>query len=133
MPARPLSLPRAGLLVLAGGTLGTLGRHGVTVWWSDPGTWPWPTFAVNVIGSFLLGLVVARVRPDDPRRLLLGTGVLGGFTTYSAFAVETDRLLRDDHVALAALYPTVTVTLGFFAALAGLALGRARPGPQGAA
>lgn len=130
MSARPLSHARAASLVLVGGTVGTLGRHAAAEWWSDPGTWPWPTFAVNLIGSLLLGLVVARSGPADRCRLLLGTGLLGGFTTYSAFAVETDQLLRGDHLALAALYPTATVALGFLAALAGLMLGRARPAPE---
>ncbi len=124
---------RSAALVLVGGATGTLARHGVAGAWPDPGTWPWPTFAVNIVGSLLLGLLVARSVPSDPRRLLLGTGVLGGFTTYSAFAVETDRLLRDHHLALATVYPTVTVVLGFLAALAGLLLGRARPAREASA
>lgn len=124
---------RSAVLVLVGGSVGTLGRHAVAQWWSDPGVWPWPTFTVNIIGSLLLGLLVARSAPGDPRRLLLGTGAMGGFTTYSAFAVETDRLLRDDHLALAVLYPTVTVALGFLAALAGLVVGRPRASERGPA
>lgn len=111
--------------MLLGGAAGTLGRHGVAEWIGTGSGWPWPTFVVNVLGSLALGVVVARLgRPDDPRRLLLGTGLLGGFTTYSAFAVETDHLLRDDRLALALLYPVATVALGFAAALAGMLLGR---------
>ncbi len=124
---------RSAALVLVGGAVGTLARHGVAQAWSDPGLWPWPTFTVNLLGSLLLGLLVARTGPRHPGRLLLGTGVLGGFTTYSAFAVETDQLLREDHLVLAALYPTVTVALGFLAALAGLTLGRPRPTSERAA
>jgi CrcB protein len=117
---------RSAALVLVGGAVGTLGRHAVAVAWSDDLTWPWPTFVVNVLGSLLLGALVARSRPDQPRRLLLGTGLLGGFTTYSAFAVETDQLLREDQVALAALYPVATVALGALAALTGMVLARRR-------
>lgn len=116
---------RSAALVLVGGAIGTLGRHGVMEWIGSSSTWPWPTFVVNIVGSLVLGLVVVRfARPDAPRRLLLGTGLLGGFTTYSAFAVETDRLFRDDRVALALLYPVVTVAVGAAAALLGMALGR---------
>lgn len=116
---------RSAALVLVGGTVGTLGRHGVAQWLGPTATWPWPTFVVNVLGSLLLGVVVVRfTQPDAPRRLLLGTGLLGGFTTYSAFAVETDRLFRDDHLALALLYPVVTVAAGVVAALLGMLLGR---------
>lgn len=121
-----MSHARSAVLVLVGGTVGTLGRHGIAEWWvgSSEG-WPWPTFVVNILGSLLLGMVVARIaRPDDSRRLFLGTGLLGGFTTYSAFAVETDHLFRDDRFALALLYPTVTVALGVAAAIAGMLLGR---------
>lgn len=119
---------RAAMLVFVGGAAGTLGRHGVSEWMGTSTTWPWPTFVVNVLGSLLLGLVVSRfVQPDDRQRLLLGTGVLGGFTTYSAFVVETDRLLRDDHVALAMLYPVSTVALGAVAAIAGMVVGRQVP------
>lgn len=116
---------RSAALVLVGGTVGTLGRHGIAEWIGSAATWPWPTFVVNVLGSLLLGLVVVRfTRPDAPRRLLLGTGLLGGFTTYSAFAVETDQLFRDDHLALGLLYPVVTVIAGIAAALLGMMLGR---------
>ena len=123
-----MSHARSAALVLLGGALGTLGRHGVAQWWAVPSaSWPWPTFVVNIAGSLVLGMVVARVtRPDDPRRLFVGTGLLGGFTTYSAFAVETDQLFRDDRFTLALLYPTVTVALGVVAAVAGMLLARRR-------
>lgn len=122
-----MSFLRSAALVLIGGAAGTLARHAVASGWPDGATWPWPTFVVNLLGSLLLGALVVRARPDEPRRLLLGTGVLGGFTTYSAFAVETDRLVRDEHLVLAAAYPVATVVLGGAAALAGMALGRRRP------
>ena len=113
------------LLVAVGGAVGTLARHAVAELFGDSSTWPWPTFTVNLVGSFLLGVLAAKVvDPADPRRLLLGTGVLAGFTTYSAFAVETDLLLRDADLLIGVLYPTVTVALGLAAAVAGLVAGR---------
>lgn len=123
-----MSHPRAALLVLVGGSVGTLARYGIGEWLGPSDGWPWATFSVNVIGSLLLGVLVARVvRSDDRWRLLLGTGVMGGFTTYSAFAVETDTFLRDDRLALALSYPAVTVLLGVAAALTGMTLARREP------
>ncbi|GAA3511703.1 CrcB family protein [Aeromicrobium panaciterrae] len=115
-------------LVFLGGTLGTLARRGVSEIPYD-GVFPLATFTVNVVGSFALGALLAVVvrRSADQARLLLGTGFLGGFTTYSALAVETDTLLRGDHVALGLTYAIGTVLAGLVAALAGVALGsRAR-------
>ena len=98
-PARPV--PASGVLleVAVGGALGTAARYAlgrlVPV---APDTFPTTTFTINVLGAFLLGTLVgwlARHRPDDVRlRALFGVGVLGGFTTFSTFAVETVQLLR---------------------------------------
>ncbi len=116
-------------LVVAGGSAGTLSRYGVTQWLGSEQLFPFDTFAVNVTGSFALGVLLAvlLVRADDGARharLLLGTGFLGGYTTYSALAVQTDALLRDDHVTLALGYALGTVVAGLLAALAGVAVGR---------
>lgn len=116
-------------LVVAGGFAGTLGRYGVTRWLASGDLFPVDTFVVNVTGSFALGalLAVLVVRADDAARdtrLLLGTGFLGGFTTYSALAVQTDALLRDDHPAMGLGYALGTVVAGLLAALAGVAAGR---------
>lgn len=95
------------------------------------------TFAVNMVGSFLLGLLVAvlAARGDDvgPQRLVrlaLGTGVLGGFTTYSTFIVEVDELVRDGHLELGAGYALGSVVLGILAAALGIVLGGAAPSPE---
>ncbi|MET1037664.1 MAG: CrcB family protein [Aeromicrobium sp.] len=118
-------------LVVAGGTAGTLARHGVGEWLDPDRVIPLGTFVVNVTGSFLLGALLAvlllRDRDDHRRRdgrLLLGTGFLGGYTTYSALAVETGTLLRDDRVALALTYAAGSVAAGLLAALVGIATGR---------
>lgn len=111
-------------LVVLGGTLGTLSRYGVGEIPYD-GLFPLATFTVNVVGSFALGalLAIAMRRKAERARLLLGTGFLGGFTTYSALAVETDTLLRGDHVTLGLTYAIGSVLAGLAAALAGVALG----------
>ena len=82
------------LLVAFGGALGSVARYGASrLWPAAPGGWPVPTLTVNVLGSFAIGLiymyVAARGVSADNARLFWMTGVLGGFTTYSAFALET--------------------------------------------
>lgn len=117
-------MPLALLLVFAGGVLGTGSRYGLDVMIPTGDGWPWATFIINIAGSFALGLVVEAIaqRGDDTGRrrklrLFLGPGVLGGFTTYSAFAVEV--VTRPD-VALAAVYGVTSVIIGVFAALVGI-------------
>jgi CrcB protein len=80
-----------------GGALGSMARHGANrLWPASPGGWPVPTLTVNLIGSFAIGLlymyVAARGAAADNARLFWMTGVLGGFTTYSAFALESTLL-----------------------------------------
>lgn len=129
MPA-PHRDPRLVALVAAGGTAGVLSRDLLTRATGDT-SWPVATFAINLSGAFLLGLLLASLRrrgPDAGRlrhaRLLLGTGVLGGFTTYSALAVGAVELARDDRLAAAAAYAVGTVVLGLVAVALGAAAGR---------
>ncbi len=122
-------------LVALGGTVGTAVRALLEETFpAQPGHWPWATFGINVGGSFLLGLLVAvlaaRGSDEGRRRLLrlgLGTGVLGGFTTYSTFIVEVDGLLRDGYLELGAVYAVGSVVLGIVAAALGIVLGAAPP------
>lgn len=99
---------------------------------ADPHVAPFPvaTFAINVTGAFVLGLLLellARRGPDIGHRravrLLVGTGVLGGYTTYSAFAVETAALIRADQWWWAVAYAFGTVVIGGLLSLAGIVLG----------
>ena len=108
-----------------GGALGSLARYGAyRLWPSSPGGFPVPTFTVNLLGSFAIGLlymyVAARGASAENARLFWMTGVLGGFTTYSAFALET-ALLGFSLTGLA--YMAVTVIGCLAAAFAGLKMG----------
>ena len=109
-------------LVAAGGALGTALRYGLFLAVPVHGdAFPWTTLGVNVSGAFLLGVVVARCAAAPRARLLLGTGVLGAYTTFSTLAVELVLRAGDGRVGLAAGYAVVTVTAGVAAAVAGTA------------
>lgn len=117
--------------VAAGGALGAplrweIGRLAHVA----PGSFPWPTFFINVSGSFLLGLLVGVLAAWFPAsryaRPFLGIGVLGAYTTMSTFAVETDLLVKDGHVAMAVAYLAASLVVGVAACLGGVVLGRSR-------
>lgn len=120
-------------LVAVGGTAGTATRVALEqLFAAPPGRWPWATFGINLTGAFLLGLLLeclARRGPDMGwrriTRLAAGTGFLGGYTTYSSFAVETLHL----SLPLAATYAAATTVLGGLAAWAGYRVARRRPSP----
>jgi CrcB protein len=122
--------------VAAGGALGALARYGVELG-GDVGRdgFPWPTLVVNVSGTFLLGLVYTlladRVRPTPYLRAFLAIGLLGAYTTFSTWTVETVLLVRDGAVWMAATYAVVTAVAGIVAVLAGVAAGRAWPAGAG--
>ena len=116
------------LLAALGGALGALARWGTSVAVPRPsGSWPWATLTVNLVGCLLIGVllaVLAARRPDDERlRTFLGAGVLGGFTTFSAFAVEVAELLRAGAPVVAVAYVAVSVLGGLVAVAAGLRIG----------
>ncbi|MGQ0575916.1 MAG: fluoride efflux transporter FluC [Pseudonocardia sp.] len=117
--------------VSVGGAAGALARWGVGA--ALPGAGPWPTLAINVLGCLLIGLLVALVaRFDAPAltRPLLGTGVLGGFTTFSGYAVDGVGLLVAGNGPAAAIYLGATLAGAVLATWLGLALGRHVPGGQ---
>ena len=123
-----------GLLVLVGGAVGTAARYGLArALPTEPGHWPTGTFVTNVLGSFVLGVLLeALLRAGADTgwrrrlRLLLGTGLCGGFTTYSTLAVETDLLVRDHHPGLALAYIAVSVLAGLVAGVLGVAVAARR-------
>ncbi|RBY92218.1 fluoride efflux transporter CrcB [Blastococcus sp. TBT05-19] len=117
------------LLAALGGAIGALGRWGLAeALPSSPAGWPWSTLLVNLAGCLLLGLlaaVLAERAPDSPwARPFLGVGVLGGFTTYSTFAVETVRLADAGAAGTAVGYVVVSVLGGVLAAGLGTLAGR---------
>ena len=116
------------LLVAAGGVLGALGRWAITeAVPRSSGDWPWATMGVNLVGCLLVGVllgVLMAPRSDDGRlRTFLGAGVLGGFTTFSALAVEVADLLRAGTPTTAVGYVAVSVLGGLLAVAAGLRIG----------
>jgi CrcB protein len=113
------------LLVALGGALGSVVRHGAyRLWPSTPAGWPVPTFTVNILGSFAIGLlymyVASRGASAENARLFWMTGVLGGFTTYSAFALET---ALSGFSMTAVSYVLATVAGCLLAAFAGQKMG----------
>ena len=115
------------VLVAIGGAAGSIARHGVEQVLGSSKGLPVGTLTVNLAGAFLLGVLieVLALRGSDAghrraARLLLGTGFLGGFTTYSALAVEADGLVRDGRAGLALAYVLTTVVVGLLASLAGV-------------
>ena len=112
------------LLAALGGALGALARWGIAeLLPSSPAGWPWATLLVNLTGCLLLGalfaVLVARAPEARWPRPFLAVGVLGGFTTYSAFAVEVVRLTEAGAVVTAGAYVLVSVVGGVVAVAAG--------------
>jgi len=102
-----LPLPLGIAVVATGGAVGACLRELLTTALAAPATnFPWPTFAINVLGSFLLALLpsFAAVRRRRLLPPLLGTGVLGGFTTFSAYSDQTRALYTSGHETLAGTY-----------------------------
>ena len=115
------------LALAAGGVLGTLARYGLAGWvhtWAGT-AFPWGTFAVNVLGSFLLGFAlrgseVASLSTET--RALLTTGFCGAFTTFSTMSWETVALLQSGAWGRAGAYALGSLGLGLAAVWAGLSL-----------
>ena len=115
--------------VALGGAVGAASRFAVAQWTGARWGWtfPWGTLAVNLTGSLAIGLVMTLLlaRGADPTyRLLLVTGFLGGYTTFSAFSFETLSLLEARRWDAAALYVAGSVVLGLLATALGLGLAR---------
>jgi fluoride exporter len=113
------------LLVALGGALGASGRFGVNelLPWNGAGV-PWATLGVNVLGGAAMGALFALAGDNRALMLALGVGVLGGFTTFSAFSMETVRLMQRGEAATAGLYVALSVALSIGAAFLGFSLAR---------
>jgi len=122
--------------VAVGGAFGAVLRYQLgrsMTGWLGPaamGVFPWATLAVNTIGSLAMGflagwLAVRGGEGGEQLRLLLGVGLLGGFTTFSAFSLELVLLVQRGEIGLAALYALLSLALGVFGLFAGLMIMRA--------
>lgn len=124
-------------VIALGGGLGSIARYGIArALPTAPGHFPWATFTANVVGSFALGLLMVYVLevwpPSRLVRPFLGVGVIGGFTTFSTYGVETRGLLAAHAWLLAAVYALGSLAAGLAAVRAGIVTGR-RTGRTGAA
>lgn len=116
--------------VAGGGALGAVARYQLSLWihgrW--PGAFPTGTFVVNVVGCLALGLLSgvldARATASPLVRLFAGVGILGAFTTFSTFELETVHALERGEAAVALGYVAASVLVGFVALWLGLRLGR---------
>lgn len=118
------------ILVMSGGAIGAGLRFGLSraLPVSDGG-WPWPTFAANILGGLAMGVLAAWILRGDnsaePLRLFVGVGVLGGFTTFSAFSLEMARMIERGQLGLAAGYALASVLLALGALFAGMTAAKA--------
>jgi len=113
------------LYIAVGGAIGSLARYGMGAWIQakDAVGFPWGTFAVNGLGSLLIGVVLGyltAVEAGPNLRLFLVVGILGGFTTFSTFSYEVVTLFQSGEWARAGLYAVGSLVLGVAAVLVGL-------------
>lgn len=116
-------------VVAAGGAIGACARYGATLLWPTvPGAFPWTTFWINVTGSAAMGLLMVLIterRTAHPLvRPFLGTGVLGGYTTFSTYTVDARDLIDGHHAGTALLYLTGTLAAALLALWAAATLTR---------
>lgn len=119
-------------LVAAGGAFGAVLRHQLGLWLGrvlSPAMlsiFPWATLAANLLGSFAMGLLagwlIKQPSGNETIRLLLGVGLLGGFTTFSSFSLELVMLIERGQALNALLYALVSVGLGLLGLMLGMAI-----------
>lgn len=112
------------LLIGTGGFVGSILRYGMGVWLLRFSLFPWGTLSVNLIGSLLIGVIVgSSIKGDQPAYWLLAIGFCGGFTTFSAFALDGIKLIREDNWIPFLLYVGISVVGGLVAVVLGMWLG----------
>jgi len=115
------------LLVGSGGFIGSVLRYSLTQFIQSRylSAFPFGTLSVNVLGCFIIGLIVAMTEKGDLNmdwRFFLATGICGGFTTFSAFSSETIGLIRQGQTGYAVLYVTASIVVGLIATFGGYAI-----------
>jgi CrcB protein len=121
--------PRQLAAVFVGGAVGTLARAALgTLRVADPGRWPWTTFAVNIVGAFLLGYFTTRLVERLPlstyRRPALGAGLCGALTTFSTMQLEILVMIKYHHYGLAIGYTAGSIAAGLLAVYAATVIAR---------
>jgi len=111
--------------VALGGALGASARYLIDRAIVVHDSFPWSTLVVNLTGCFLIGLLAVKLGGPPWVRVGVVVGVLGGYTTFSAFGAQTLALLEDDRIATSLLYVTASVVVGVLAVWTGARLGRA--------
>lgn len=115
------------LAVALGGAIGSCFRYAMSLSFSNPqSVLPLQTLTVNILGSFAIGLLYAYVNNysvPTTAKMFLFVGLLGGFTTFSSFSLETLAMLRNGYFGAAALYSLGSLVLGIAAAFGGIFLG----------
>ena len=110
------------LVVGLGGAIGSMLRYATSLLINTK-YFPWPTFAVNILGSFIIGVVFAISIKDETFlnnwKIFLATGICGGFTTFSAFSLENMGLLQSGKYGMALIYICLSILLGIAAAFLG--------------
>lgn len=118
------------LAVFIGGGLGSVARYLIQAGLHErihPYNFPWSTFIVNVIGSFLIGIfytVSARFNLSMEVRLMLTTGLCGGFTTFSTFCYDGFEMIQTGHYVAFICYTLLSIILGISSVFGGIAAGR---------
>lgn len=119
------------LWVALGGAIGSAARYGVNVWSGRllGGEFPWHTLLVNILGCLVMGILIElmalKLNVGNEMRAFLTTGILGGFTTFSAFSLDFALLMERKSYGLAGAYAAGSVLLSLAAVFAGLSLVRA--------
>lgn len=121
---------RTAVAIALAGALGALARWGIGTWFGQRfPSFPWGTLAINVSGSFVLGFLFAalieRAAGSQTMRVALTTGLMGAYTTFSTFSLETFRLFEDGATGAALANIGLSLALGLVAVWLGVSLGRA--------